>query len=318
MLDSFGRKINYLRVSVTDLCNLRCSYCMPMEGISKKDHKEILTLEEIENIVRAAVQMGIDKVRITGGEPLVRPGIIQLIENIAKLEGLNDLGLTTNGMLLRKYASDLKRAGLDRVNISIDSLNKTKYQQITRFGNLDNILEGIQAAKDAGLAPIKLNVVLVGGFNDDEIEDFVNLTLKDDLEVRFIELMPLGEASTWVESSFISNETVLSKVPRLIPLPMKGHGTVARMYKLPHGKGKVGLISPISSHFCNYCNRIRVTPDGKLKSCLHSNQEINLKNAHPDELPRLLFEGIKAKPSKHHISAKESSQAKRNMYEIGG
>lgn len=318
MQDNYGRKINYLRVSVTDLCNLRCSYCMPAEGVLKKAQREILTLEEIENIVRAAVKMGIDKVRITGGEPLVRNGIIQLIDNLAKIKGLRDLALTTNGALLKKYASDLKQAGLNRVNISIDTLNPAKYQEITRLGNLDNVLEGIQAAKEVGLGPLKLNVVLIGGFNDDEIEDFVNLTLKDDLEVRFIELMPLGEAGAWVQSSFISNETVLHKVPRLIPLPFKGHGTVARMYKLPNGKGKVGLISPISSHFCNYCNRIRVTPDGKLKSCLHSNQEINLKGVHPDELPKLIFEGIKAKPTKHHISTHEYSETKRNMNEIGG
>lgn len=318
MLDTYGRKINYLRVSITDLCNLRCSYCMPAEGIKKREHRDILTLEEIENIVRAAVKLGIDKVRLTGGEPLVRNGIIELIANLAKINGLKDFSLTTNGILLKKYALDLKKAGLHRINVSLDSLDKTKYQQITRCGKLDDVLEGIKLAKEVGLTPIKLNVVLVGGFNDDEIEDFVNLTLKEDIEVRFIELMPIGEAQTWVQSSFISNETVLNKVPRLIPLPFKGHGTVARMFKLPNGKGKVGLISPISSHFCNYCNRIRVTPDGKLKSCLHSNQEINLKNAHPDELPRLLFEGIKAKPVKHNISTKNSSQAKRNMNEIGG
>lgn len=318
MIDNYGRRINYLRVSITDFCNLRCAYCMPAEGVQKRDHRDILRLEEIENIVKAAVKLGIDKVRITGGEPLVRNGIVQLIENLAQINGLKDLSLTTNGVFLKKYASDLKKAGLNRVNVSLDSLNRMKYQKMTRCGDLDDVLEGIRTAQEVGLSPLKINVVLVGGFNDDEIEDFVNLTLKENIEVRFIELMPLGEAQAWVESSFISNETVLSKVPKLIPLPFKGHGSVARMYRLPNGKGKIGLISPISSHFCNYCNRIRVTPDGKLKSCLHSNQEINLKNVHPDELPRLLFEGIKAKPNKHHISAREFSLAQRNMNEIGG
>lgn len=318
MLDAYGRRINYLRVSVTDLCNLRCSYCMPAEGIKKRKHQDILTLEEIENIVKAAVRLGIDRVRLTGGEPLVRKGIVDLIANLAKIDGLKDLSLTTNGVLLKQYACHLKKAGLNRVNISIDSLNNAKYREITRCGDLDEVIEGIEAAREAGLCPIKLNVVLIGEFNDDEIEDFVNLTMKDDLEVRFIELMPLGEACAWATNSFISNETVLDRVPRLIPMPFKGHGTVARMFKLPNGKGKVGLISPISSHFCNYCNRIRVTPDGKLKSCLHSGQEINLKGVKPDELPKLLFEGIKAKPIKHNISTKQASQARRNMNEIGG
>jgi cyclic pyranopterin phosphate synthase len=291
---------------------------MPTGGVKKKEHRDILRLEDIENIVKAAVRLGIDKVRITGGEPLVRKGIVQLIENLARIDGLKDLSLTTNGILLKKYARDLKKAGLNRVNISIDSLDRMKYRKITRCGNLDDVLEGIKIAKDAGLTPIKLNTVLVGGFNDDEIEDFVNLTLEDDIEVRFIELMPLGETRSWPESSFVSNETVLEKVPILIPLPFKGHGTVARMYTLPNGKGKVGLISPLSSHFCNYCNRIRVTPDGKLKSCLHSNQEIDLLNAHPDELYKLIFEGIKSKPTKHNIGIKDTTLVYRNMNEIGG
>lgn len=318
MLDNYGRRINYLRVSLTDRCNLRCAYCMPAEGIAKREHRDILSLEEIEHIVRAASKLGIDKVRLTGGEPLIRKGLIELIENLAKIKGLKDLSLTTNGILLQKYAPDLKKAGLNRVNVSLDSLDREKYRRITRCGHLDDVLEGIRLAQEVGLTPLKLNIVLIGGFNDDEIEDFVNLTLKNNLEVRFIELMPVGEAQTWQRSSFIPNETVLEKVPRLIPLPFKGHGTVARLYKLPNGKGKVGLISPISSHFCSYCNRIRLTADGKLKPCLHSNQEVSLKNAHPDELLRLLFEAIKAKPAKHHISAQEASRTKRNMNEIGG
>jgi cyclic pyranopterin phosphate synthase len=318
MLDNYGRRINYLRVSLTDRCNLRCAYCMSAGGITKREHRDILSLEEIEHIVRAASKLGIDKVRLTGGEPLIRKGLLKLIENLAQIKGLKDLSLTTNGILLQEYARDLKRAGLTRVNVSLDSLDREKYRRITRGGHLDDVLEGIRLAREVGLTPLKLNIVLIGGFNDDEIEDFVNLTLTNDLEVRFIELMPVGEAQTWRKSSFIPNETVLEKVPRLIPLPFKGHGTVARLYKLPSGKGKVGLISPISSHFCSYCNRIRLTADGKLKPCLHSNQEVSLKNAHPDELLRLMFEAIKAKPAKHHISAYKASQTKRNMNEIGG
>jgi len=318
MLDNCGRRINYLRISVTDLCNLRCAYCMPEVGIPKKEHRDILSLEEIENIVRAAVGLGIDKVRITGGEPLVRKGIVQLAENLTKIKGLKDLSLTTNGILLKEYAADLKKAGLNRVNISLDSLDKIKYKKITKCGELEQVLEGIAEAKKVGFSPIKLNVVLVGGFNDDEIEDFVKLTLIDNIEIRFIELMPLGEATSWSGGSYLSNEAVLSKVPGLIPLPIQGHGTVARMYKLPGAKGKIGLISPISSHFCNYCNRIRVTPDGKLKNCLHSNKEIDLKNARPDELSMLLLKGIKTKPMMHNIDMQDSDRVNRNMNEIGG
>lgn len=278
----------------------------------------MLSFEELENIVRAAAQLGVEKVRITGGEPLVRRGIVQLIDRLAGIPGIRDLSITTNGILLKKYAADLKKAGLNRVNISLDSLDEAKFRKITRLGNLQDVLAGIKAAQEVGLTPVKLNVVLIGGFNDDEIEDFVALTLKEDLQVRFIELMPLGETAGWDPGSFISNEEVLRRVPGLIPLPIKGQGTVARMYKLPNGKGQVGLISPISNHFCHYCNRLRVTPDGKLKACLHSNQEINLKNAAPDELPGLIMEGIMSKPNRHQLSREQASLTQRNMNEIGG
>lgn len=320
MIDGYGRDINYLRISVTDLCNLKCKYCMPEKGIRKKDHSEILRLETIEKIAQAAVKIGINKIRLTGGEPLVRKGIVSLVQNIGKLKskGLKDLGLTTNGILLKEYADRLKKAGLDRVNISIDSLNPNKYSEITRCGNARDLFEGIQAAKEAKLFPIKLNVVLVGGFNDDEIEDFVNLTMKEDIDVRFIELMPLGEASGWDENHFIPSSEILNRVPRLIPMPFKGHGSVARLYKLPNSKGKVGIISPLSSHFCNYCNRIRITADGKLKPCLHSNVEIDIRNYGENEMEKFLLDGIIAKPFKHCIRNHDYIPVERNMNEIGG
>ncbi|HHW07190.1 MAG TPA: GTP 3',8-cyclase MoaA [Clostridia bacterium] len=318
MLDQYGRKINYLRVSVTDLCNLRCIYCMPAGGVTKKERRELLTFEEIENIVRAAAQMGVDKVRITGGEPLVRKGIVELVDRLARIDGIEDLSMTTNGILLKDCAAPLKEAGLKRVNISLDTLDPDKYHRITRRGHLADVLAGMEAARAVGLTPIKVNVVLVGGLNDDEIEDFVNLTLREEIQVRFIELMPLGEAGHWERSAFLPTEEVLRRVPQLIPLAVKGHGTVARLYQLPHGKGQVGLISPLSNHFCQYCNRLRVTPDGKLKSCLHSSQEINLKNVPPEELPGLLAEGIRGKPHRHYLSATNGSLTHRNMNEIGG
>lgn len=319
MLDNYGRKINYLRISVTDLCNLRCCYCMPAKGIPKKEHKEILRLEEIEGIARAAVKLGLNKIRITGGEPLIRKGIVELVHNISNIQGIKDLGLTTNGILLKNFAHDLKKAGLDRVNISIDSLAQDRYQAITRGGKAEDVWAGIEAARQEGLIPLKLNVVLIGGFNDDEIEDFVNLTLHEDIEVRFIELMPLGETRNWDEISFLPNSKVLETNPRLIPLPFKGHGSTVRLYKLPNSKGKVGLISAVSSHFCSYCNRIRLTADGKLKPCLHSGTEIDFRNYGIKQADKFLLDGIKAKPIKHNINQgviiPESS---RNMNEIGG
>ncbi|MCB8814810.1 GTP 3',8-cyclase MoaA [Desulfosporosinus shakirovi] len=319
MIDSFGRDINYLRLSVTDLCNLKCTYCMPEKGIAKKGRKEILRLETIEEIARSAVKLGIRKIRLTGGEPLVRNGIIEVIRNIAQLknQGLKDLGLTTNGILLKDCADQLKMAGLTRVNISIDSLDSRKYAKITRGGNVSHVFAGIQAAKEAKLWPLKLNVVLIGGVNDNEIEEFVGMTMDDDIEVRFIELMPLGEASIWDQEKFLASTEILKRVPRLIPLPFKGHGSVARLYKLPNSKGKVGIISPLSSHFCNYCNRIRITPDGKLKPCLHSNVELDIQN-YGEDLEQFLYDGIKAKPFRHCIQGDGYVPILRNMNEIGG
>ena len=320
MIDSYGRDINYLRISVTDLCNLKCKYCMPAKGIPKKEHSEILRLETIEKIAEAAVKIGINKIRLTGGEPLVRPGIVDLITEIGKLKakGLRNFGLTTNGILLKNYAEQFKKAGLSRVNISIDSLDPKKYKDITRGGNIQHVLDGIQAAKEAKLLPIKLNIVLIGGFNDDEIEDFVALTMKDDIEVRFIELMPLGEAHGWNPARFLTSEEIIKRIPRLIPMPFKGHGSIARLYKLPNSKGKIGIISPLSSHFCNFCNRIRITPDGKLKPCLHSNTEIDIKKYGINNLENYLLDGIRAKPFRHCIQSNDYIPSTRNMHEIGG
>lgn len=319
MIDNYGRNINYLRISVTDLCNLKCKYCMPEKGVLKKEHREILSLETIEKIAYTAVKIGISKIRITGGEPLVRKGIMDLILKIWKLKnkGLQELGMTTNGILLKDRAEDLKRAGLTRVNISLDTLDETKYREITRCGGMKDVMEGIRAAKEAGLMPIKLNVVLIGGFNDDEIEAFVNLTGDEDLEVRFIELMPLGEAAKWNPKQFLPSAEILKRVPDLIPLAVR-EGSVARLFQLPNGKGKVGIISPLSNHFCNSCNRIRITPDGKLKPCLHSNVELDFRNYGENNLEKFLMDGIKIKPVRHCIQSSEFIPVARNMNEIGG
>jgi len=297
MKDSFGRRINYLRISVTDRCNLRCKYCMPEDGISKTCHEDILTLEEIYEITKIFVELGIDKIRFTGGEPLARKGIVDLIAKVSKLEGIKDLAMTTNGILLKDYAKELKEAGLNRVNVSLDTLDEEKYKIITRGGNLKDVIEGIEEAKNVGLTPIKINTVLIGGFNDDEIESLVSLTEKEEIDLRFIELMPIGEASSWAKDNFISNDIILEKIKDLMPVPREDISSPAIYYKLPNGKGKVGIINPISCKFCSNCNRVRLTSKGQLKLCLHSNQEIDIKTAlrNGEDIKELIIRAIDKK-----------------------
>lgn len=320
MYDNQGRKINYLRISVTDRCNLRCKYCMPEKGINKTIHDNILRIEEIEEIVKASGKLGIDKVRITGGEPLIRNGIIDLIGRINNVPEIKDVAITTNGLLLEDFAQDLKKAGLKRVNISIDTLNSKKYKKITRGGDLDKVMRGIRKAKKIGLTPIKLNVVLIGGFNDDETNEFLKLTLEEDIDVRFIELMPIGEASTWAKKNFIPNTMILKKHPQLIPQFEAEKGSPAKYYKLPYGKGKIGLINPISSHFCNSCNRIRITSDGKIKPCLHSSGEIDIRELMEENMTieEIMKFAIGDKPKSHRMNDNGFIPIKRNMHQIGG
>ena len=314
MKDQFDREITYLRVSITDLCNLRCRYCMP-DGVCRKRHEDILTFEEITEIVAAAAELGISKIRITGGEPLVRRGCAELCGMIARIDGIREIDLTTNGVLLPRYAAALKEAGVTRVNISIDSLDPEKYARITGGGVLADALAGIEAAAAAGLTPIKLNTVLIGGFNDDEIPSFVELTRKTPVELRFIELMPMG--GHFGPEAYLPGDTVLQRVPELAPLPE--NGGVARLYRLPDGRGRVGLISPLSRHFCATCNRLRLTSEGNLKPCLHSSQEIPIRGKHGDELLQTLREAIFAKPRMHGVlDAEHRSEAGRTMNTIGG
>ena len=316
MIDSFGRNITYLRLSVTDLCDLRCRYCMPKEGVPKKPHGEILTFEELVEITEAAVELGVTKVRITGGEPLVRRGIVDLCARIRQIPGLRELALTTNGMMLGSLAKPLKDAGVDRVNISLDTLDPDKFRQMTRFGDLRRVLEGLRAAMEAGLAPVKINTVLIGGFNDDEIASFVEMTRENAIQVRFIELMPVGPAAAFPAESFISCDEVLKKVSRLRPAGTSG---VSRVYRLPGAAGTVGLITPVSHEFCSGCDRVRVTSDGKLKPCLHSGEEIPLKGLHGAELKEMISYGIGKKPASHDIlSPGVRSAGDRTMNAIGG
>lgn len=279
MKDAIGRDINYLRISVTDRCNFRCRYCMPEKGVESKSHDEILRFEEILDFVKAVTPLGISKVRITGGEPLVRKGIVNFISKLSNIPEIQDLSMTTNASLLAPMTGALKHAGLKRVNISLDSLKEEKFRWITRRGKLDDVFQGIDAAIREGLTPVKVNCVVTRGFNDDEINDFVNLTKEYPIYIRFIELMPLG-GSGWSKGHFmVADEIKFLIKEELIPIEVSVGAGPARYFKVPGALGGVGFITPISRHFCDNCNRVRLTADGKLKPCLESDIEIDVKKA---------------------------------------
>lgn len=318
MKDTFKREITYLRISLTDLCNLRCVYCMPPEGVKKQEHRQILSLEEVAEIAYEAVCMGVKKIRLTGGEPLVRRGMLSLCRELKQIPGLQELALTTNGLLLPQMAAELKQAGVDRVNISLDTLDPEKYRHITRGGRLEDALAGIRAAKDAGLTPLKLNCVLIGGFNDDEIPALAALTEQEAVEVRFIELMPIGNTAGFGPEAYLPCETVLERLPQLEPVVETRTG-VAERFRLPGAAGTVGLIRPLSRCFCDRCDRIRLTADGCLKPCLHSKEEIPIRGLHGPALRRKLEEAVLHKPEQHgELSAQVRSEAIRDMNQIGG
>ena len=315
MKDTFGRKITYLRLSVTDRCNLRCRYCMPEEGVCLRPHGEILTEEEMVSAVEAAASLGVTKLRITGGEPLVKRNILSICRQCAQVEGIGEVCVTTNGLLLPRMGKELRQAGVKRVNISIDTLDGEKYRQITRVGELAQALEGIQAALELGFEKVKLNVVLIGGFNDDEIPALTELTRKWPVDVRFIELMPMTQG--FPPEAFLPCTAVLERLPELESVP--GQGGTARLYKLPGAQGNVGLISPVSDHFCGSCDRLRLTADGKIKPCLHSEEEFSIKGLDREGMAARFREAILAKPQCHDpLSYAQPSHAGRDMNQIGG
>jgi cyclic pyranopterin phosphate synthase len=322
ILDSFGRSINYLRVSVTDRCNLRCLYCMPPEGVPQMPHSEILSYEEIRTVVQAAAELGINRIRLTGGEPLVRAELPKLIKMLSQIEGIQELSLTTNGTFLKKYALELKQAGLSRVNVSLDTLKAAKFQYITRLGKLKDVLEGIEAAKEAGFHPVKINTVVMRGINDDEILDFARMTYEDGWHVRFIELMPFKGVAKFVPS--IELRQHISLLGKLEPsASITGNGP-AMYYRLAGAKGTIGFISPLTElSFCSRCNRMRLTPDGKLRPCLLGEDEIDLKmslrnNASMEELKRLILKAVTSKPEYYHLEGGNVRLVKRKMSQIGG
>lgn len=317
MRDQYDREINYMRLSVTDRCNLRCRYCMPEEGVCKKTHEEMLTEDEMIAAVEAGASLGITKLRITGGEPLVKRNIITLCARAAKVEGIREVAITTNGVLLPRLAKGLRAVGVSRVNLSLDTLKPDKYARITRIGTLSSALAGLDAALNAGFDKVKINAVLIGGFNDDEIETLAALTLRYPVDVRFIELMPMLDHPEFGPEAFILCAAVLEKLPQAVPVPQDGG--VARLYRLPGAQGNIGLISPVSAHFCAACNRIRLTADGKLKPCLHAAEEVSLKGLNAAQMRETMQRVIYQKPSRHaELSATLHSQAGRNMNQIGG
>lgn len=327
MLDRFKRDIHYLRISVTDKCNLRCVYCMPEEGVPLVDHEEILRFEEFEHLVAIAASVGIRRVRLTGGEPLVRKGIVDFVARLKQITGIEDVALTTNGILLPRYAHDLKKAGLDRVNISLDTLHPERFRAITRIGCVEDVWSGIRSALEEGLHPVKLNVVVMGGVNDDELDDFVRLAYEWPVHVRFIELMPIGEGDPRFRGQFVSIERMKERIAET-GLNLSDHQGVkgagpARYYTLPGAQGTVGFISAISKHFCGTCNRLRLTAEGKLRPCLHSKHEIDLKeplrSGASDRILRMVFrQAIGQKPDQHSMAEEGWGTRSRTMSQIGG
>lgn len=315
MLDGEGRLIEYLRLSVTDRCNCRCTYCMPAGGVPMLGHKDILSFEELTEVVTACAQLGVRKVRLTGGEPLVRRGLPELVRMIRAVPGVEELAMTTNATLLAPVAAELHHAGLDRLNVSLDTLDAARYAELTRGGSLEDALAGLAAARDAGFSRTKVNCVLMGGVNDADVPRLAELARTEPIDVRFIELMPMGPCAGWPKARFIPAETVLEAVPGLVPLRRDG---VAELWHAPGWAGNVGLIRPMSHRFCDGCSRIRVTADGRLKPCLHSAAEIPLRGLHGEALLSELRRGIAAKPAYHHMDQDHASQSARDMNEIGG
>lgn len=329
MIDRYKREINYLRVSVTDRCNLRCVYCMPKEGLSQLGHRDILSYEEILRIVTIAVKTGIVKVRVTGGEPLVRRGIVNFMASLGKISGLRETSLTTNGILLEKYAEGLFESGIRRINVSLDSLNSRKYREITRLGDLSKVLSGIKKAESVGFSPIKINVVAIKGFNEDEILDFVKLTMKKPYQIRFIEYMPIGQNTLNNGLGYLSNDFIMDTINRFIPLDHVGNNGKAdgpaQVYKMRGAMGEIGFISAMSHQFCETCNRLRLTADGNLRSCLLVDNEHDLKtplrNGCTDsELEDIIKSCIRDKSIHSGVQCHKSQRKKcaRTMSAIGG
>ncbi len=317
MLDKYGRNIDYLRLSVTDLCNLRCRYCMPETGVCKLAHEDMLTEDEMIRAVKAASSLGIRKVRITGGEPLVKKNILSICRRVSEVPGIREVALTTNGLGLPGMARALREAGVRRLNISLDTLNPEKYKYMTRMGEFEKAWEGFLSALDARFEKIKINTVLLGGFNEDEVVSLAELTKTYPVDVRFIEWMPMYDGGDFNAASMVSGRQILSKLEGIFPV--EPDGGVAKLYRLPEALGNIGLITPVSNHFCGECSRIRLSADGRLKPCLHSREELSVKGLDDAGMREQFKNAILSKPFGHAgLSAEKRSMAGRLMNQIGG
>lgn len=328
LIDPFGRAITYLRISLTDRCNLRCVYCMPQDGLQWQARADQLSVDEIARVVETAAQGGVKRVRLTGGEPLVHPKIVEIVRRIASIKGIEEVSLTTNGMLLEKVAQPLADVGLTRVNISLDSLDADKFKRITRGGDLNRVWRGITAAEQAHLSPLKLNTVIVRGLNADELPALARLTMENDWHVRFIEVMPIGNTQDWGEGFPAPSERYVSVQEmraalltfdlRPVTAPI-GNGP-ARTYRIPNALGTVGFISPLGEHFCQNCNRLRLTSDGRLRSCLVIPSEVSLRDAVRSGKPLEEFfqQAIAQKPKHHDLLVAVPAGSQRGMSQIGG
>lgn len=321
--DQFGRKVNYMRVSVTDRCNLRCRYCIPEEGVPLKQHEDMLTFEEIEVIVRASVELGINKVRLTGGEPLLRKGFPALVRKLTAIEGLKDLALTTNGILLGPMAEELKEAGIMRVNVSLDTLKPERFKQMTGSDQWQQAKEGLEKAIAEGFQQVKLNVVTIAGYNDDEVEDFVEYVMDKPIQLRFIEFMPVGN-KFWENGRHINSKELIERIAKkatIVSLPPLKN-SITEEYQLIGSPATLGFISPLSQKFCRGCNRLRLTADGFLKPCLASKYEVNIKvpvraGHRGNELRRVFYEAMRLKPRAHMMDQGQTDNV-RHMAEVGG
>ncbi len=327
LIDSFGRVHTSLRLSVTDRCNIRCFYCMPHENVRFLPRPEILTFEELARLTELFARLGIDKVRLTGGEPLVRRELPRLVEKLRAISAIREITMTTNGMLLGDQAQALRDAGLDRINISLDTLDRLQFEEITRRDGLAAALEGIAAAREAGFEDLRINAVAVKGLIESQVVPLARFALENDLTLRFIEFMPLNAAGQWSDTDVLSGnhirELLTTEFGELVPLPRDDVSQPATDYTHSGGRGRVGFINPVSEPFCSDCNRLRLTAEGKMRNCLFSHEEWDLRGPLRDgadeaELTRIIFESVSQKKQAHGIGTTGFEKPQRAMYQIGG
>ena len=325
LIDKCNRHLNYLRISITDRCNLQCRYCVPQDLIPKLSHAEILSYEEILRVVRIATRLGISKVRVTGGEPLVRKGVYDFFRELVATEGLKDVSLTTNGVLLKDNLIKIQSAGIKRINVSLDTLNRKKYHEITGSDDFDRVWQAIEKAHEMGFYPIKLNIVALGGVNDDELVEMARLSFRYPFHVRFIEYMPIGRSDFKTTSLLLAPEIKdrIGAIGNLIPVQGIEHDGPAQRYKFEGARGEVGFIPALSQHFCNECNRLRLTASGHLRPCLLADHQEDLKGplrrgCSDQELANIFFTAIQHKPSDHNLATKNPTRICSQMRAIGG